>query len=193
LPIAEKLLDSVHAWQEDFKAKFGEPFVYAADEFYLKAKRELPPYEAYGDFSQIENGVGLLRMFEHELAYVLSDAKKVKPRRFALATGRSAEAFMRDMCSKLRPLGADITVYGIENTFFGSSITVAGLVTGGDIAAQLESKPLYEGLLLPRCMLREVEDVFLDDMTPDELSARLGVPITVVDVDGAEFVRAVLG
>jgi NifB/MoaA-like Fe-S oxidoreductase len=191
-PIAENLLDSLHTWQDAFKAKLGEPFVYAADELYLKAQRALPPYEAYGDFSQIENGVGLLRMFEYELDYALEDAKKIRPRKLSLATGRSAEAFMRQMCEKLRPFGADITVYGIDNTFFGSSITVAGLVTGGDIAAQLDGKPLYDELLLPKCMLREVEDVFLDDMTPDALCARLGVPVTVVEVDGTEFVRAAL-
>lgn len=192
-PIAETLIESIHAWQAKFKAKLGDPFIYAADELYLKAEHDLPPYEAYGDFPQIENGVGLLRMFEQELDYALSGAEKISPRRLALATGKSAETFMCRMCEKLRPFGADITVYGIDNAFFGSSITVAGLVTGGDIALQLDGRPLYDALLLPRCMLRETEDVFLDDMTPDELSQRLGVPIITVEVDGADFVRAALG
>jgi putative radical SAM enzyme (TIGR03279 family) len=158
---------------------------YASDELYLLAERELPPYEHYGFFPQYENGVGMLRLLEHEYVGArIARPKSTRTRKKSIATGVSAAPFIKQL------VGENAQVYAIKNDFFGHSVTVAGLVTGQDLIAQLRGKDLGEELLIPETMLRADEDVFLDDITVGDVQNALGVKIRAVAVNGEELRRA---
>ena len=132
--------------------------------------------------------------------YELEDSESYKecfssPREVSVATGYAAYEHIRAICQRLTETFEclKINVYPIRNEFFGESITVAGLLTGQDIAAQLCKKELGDALIFPDVCLRAEGDVFLDDMTPEELSERLGVPCLAAGSEGDGFIRAVLG
>ena len=114
---------------------------------------------------------------------------------FSVATGVSAAPFIRSLAEKAARRDPAIrgTIYPVVNDFFGHTIDVAGLVTGGDIIRQLTGKELGKRLLIPRNMLRQGEGVFLDDVTLPELSEKLGVPVRVVEQDGGDLAAAMNG
>ena len=150
--------------------------------------------------SQIENGVGMLTSlaseFDFEMDYLEGylDAFQA-PRKVSLITGEAAHPHLSALCKKLeeRVDGLEITVHRIVNNFFGESVTVAGLLTGCDVLEQLRDKPLGDEIIFPTVMLKADEEIFLDDMTPDELSQSLGVPMRACRADGAELIQALLG
>ena len=191
-PCAAAVIDAVEALQPGFLADKGTRYVFAADEFYTICGREVPPYEAYEDFPQIENGVGLIARFLREFSQGLTECSG-RTGACSIATGVSAYPLIRRCADEIAAkFGGDIRVYAVRNDFFGETVTVAGLVTGGDIAAQLAGKPLGDRLYIPSVMLREFGDVFLDDMHVSELSRRLGVPVIPVPADGGSFVKYIL-
>lgn len=173
---------------------------YCADELYLKAELPLPREDYYDGYPQIENGVGMitstLSEFYDELDYAQKYALSCKlSRTVSIATGVAAYDTMKAMALKLEETfaGLKVHVYKIVNNFFGDSITVSGLLTGRDISEQLEGRALGDLLLFPENALRADGDLFLDDMSPGELSDKLGVPVAAGHNDGAEFIRDVLG
>ena len=185
---------------ENFTARFfertGARLAYAADEFYLKAGRPLPDADYYGEFNQLENGVGLLTLLRQELTDALSDSIDCeKERSISVATGTAAGGFIAEMTELIsrRYPGFRCRVYPVVNDFFGHEITVAGLVTGQDIIRQLKGQDLGEGLYLPGVMLRHEQDRFLDDLTLPDLERELGVPVHTVDNDGYEFLNTLMG
>ncbi len=193
---AAKVLDKIEKFQQKMLEKCGSRVIYASDEFYLTAGRDVPPCKEYEDFPQIENGVGLIASIREEFNEALEDLEEQSlDREISIASGKAAYplicGFKEQLCRKIK--GLKINVYEITNNFFGERITVCGLLTGGDIEAQLEGKPLGERLLISHSALRSGEDVFLDDMTLSELEKSLNVKIIPVYNDGYEFVEAVLG
>lgn len=167
----------------------GGGFAYASDEMYSIAELPLPPYTAYGDFPQIENGVGLLRKFEAEFHEALREQTPLKsPVTVDAATGASAFPFLQPLFKLLVPYGVRIALHRIENTYFGQTVTVSGLMTAGDLAAQLTGKLISKTLLLPDDTLREREDVFLDGERLAGLEKRLSARvIPLCASDGALF------
>lgn len=192
-----KVIEQVEAYQALMRRLHGSAAVYLADEFYIMSGRELPGYEAYEDFPQLENGVGMVAMFRSEFYdFLNNEAPAFKgERHISIATGFSASEYIKGMASELenRYNGLKVDVFPIKNDFFGENVTVTGLLTGGDIAAQLDKNRLGSELLISRSMLRSGEQVFLDDYTVEKLEKSSGVKVTVVDNDGAEFVRKILG
>ena len=196
-----KVIDQVNAFGDECLKTHGSRLFYCSDEFYIRAGRPLPPEDYYEDYSQIENGVGMLTSlaseFDFELDYLedyLPDFHA--PRKVSLITGDAAYEHLSSLCKKLeaRVEGLEITVHRIVNNFFGESVTVAGLLTGQDVLAQLKEKPLGEELIYPAVMLKADEEIFLDDMTPNELSKALGgIPLRACRSDGAELIKALLG
>lgn len=186
-----------------FNAKFaethdGERMFFASDEFYVKSGTPLPDDAFYGEYTQIENGVGLLTSFGHEFDFFLDtveDDELPGSREVSVATGEAAYEFMKTLVDKLHKRCPALTcyLYPIKNEFFGGEVTVTGLLTGQDIAAQLKDKPLGETLYLSRTTLRAEGDLFLCGMSPEELSEKLGVRIEFIENDGAEFCGKVLG
>lgn len=193
--LAEETIDMVEAFARHCKDKYGSHIFFCGDELYLKAGRALPEDEYYEEHIQLENGVGMLRLMETEFmsALKLSDSVDGKP--FSIATGVSAAPFFISLLerAKERYPQLDGRVYGIENDFFGRSINVAGLVTGGDLIAQLKGRELGCRLLISQNMLRREEMDFLDDVTLAQASEALGLPIYPVEADGFELFDAVSG
>lgn len=171
--------------------------IYLADEFYIMADYELPGYEDYEDFPQLENGVGLVSMLRHEyFAHVQSaETSGAGKREVSIATGVSAAKYIRELACDLESRfgGLKINVYEIKNLFFGENVTVTGLLTGQDIYSQMKDRSLGSELLICRSMLRSGEEVFLDDYTIGRLSEELGIRITVVDNSGSDFIDKAIG
>ena len=191
---ALEVVRTAERWGERMLERCGERVCYAADEFYLKAGLPIPDASFYGAFDQLENGVGLIANFREEFSFALEDfAGDEKKRSCTLVTGVAFAPFLEELLDALRRKCHNLTcnVAPIRNEFFGESINVAGLVTGQDILRQLEGAPLGERLLLPSTMLRHEGDVFLDDVSLEELGQRLGVPVTVVPDDGGELLRLI--
>ena len=166
--------------------------VFASDEFYLKAERELPNSEYYGEFWQIENGVGMYRSFLDEALFALENEEPSPSLKKTCATGVLAKPMISFIVDKAKNKwhNLDCKVIEIENEFFGKNITVSGLITASDIIRTLKGKDLGDLLLLPENMLRHEKDRFLDDVTVEELEKELKVKIKFVAEDGYEFVEA---
>lgn len=186
---ALNVLTQVEAWQEKLKKEIGTRFIYAADEFYLLAEKEIPSAENYEGYAQIENGVGLLRSLEDEFMEALETYPKAIERHVSIITGKAAFPLLQKLAARSMEKypTLSIDVHAIRNDFFGEKITVAGLITGGDIAAQLRGKDLGEAAFIPSAMLRSGTDVFLDDMTVPQLSEILGTPIFSTACDGFDL------
>ena len=195
------VIEQVNRFGDACEAHLGNRIFCVADEFYLKAGLPLPSEGYYGDYEQIENGVGMLRSlmdeFNAELEYLedYCDPDNFAPRHVSIATGHAAEKTLRHLATLLeaRLANLKISVYGVENRFFGDEITVAGLLTGHDMAEQLKDKPLGDELLIPASTLRAEGDLFLCGMTPEELSEHLGVPVTPTRGEGAALLSALVG
>ena len=194
--VAADTISRVEKWQQKALAETGHRVVYAADEFYLKANKQIPDTKDYDDYPQIENGVGMLRAFEDEFMAVLSRVPRLwKKRHVSIITASAAYDMILKLskalearCKKLK-----IDVHLVKNEFFGDKITVAGLTVGADIVKSLEGKALGEALYFSESMLRHEKDMFLDNMTVEELSEKLGVPACAVPCDGAAFAAMLSG
>lgn len=195
---AAALIDQVEAWGAKCMERFGTTIFWCSDEFYLLSGRELPQDSYYEDYRQLENGVGMLRLLETEFRSAMEADDPPAPGSvapFTIATGVSAAPTLEKLVqlAAARCGGLDWRVVPIVNHFFGETIVVAGLVTGRDLIDQLRGKYLGERLLLPDNMLRYHENVFLDDVTVEEVEAALGVPLTFVEQDGGALWDAILG
>lgn len=193
---AENTIDIVERWQKELFKKHKTHFIHASDEFYILAERPLPEESRYDGYIQLENGVGMLRLLEEEVKFTLEELKGDDSQsEISIATGRLAAPYIKKHAELVRQKypGRTIHVYPIVNEFFGEQITVAGLITGQDLMKQLKGKPLGERLLLPECMFRSGEEVFLDDVTRQEVQNALQVKVDIVKSSGQDFVNAVLG
>ena len=178
----------------------GSRLFFPADEFYLQAGLPLPPDEFYEGYPQIQNGVGMLTDlktgFRWELEELdVSASQPLTPRRVSVATGVAAADHIGELCRELmaRAPWLDVRVYPIVNHFFGETITVAGLLTAKDMIDQLSDRELGEELLFPEACLRAEGDLFLDDLSPTDLHAALGVPVRSVRNDPADLIAKLLG
>lgn len=185
---------------DEFNAHFswfndGKNLAYASDEFYLIAERPLPDSNYYGEFSQLDNGVGMCTLLKEEFKRALDEtpARELN-RRLTLATGYAAYDLLKELCAMAQAKfkGLDIDVVKIKNEFFGDTVTVAGLVTGADFKEQLKDKDLGEAVLIPRVSLRNEGDKFLDDVTVEQLSEALKIPVIPVPNDGYKLLDTII-
>lgn len=203
---ASEVLNLIHDFQKEIYEKYGTHFVHASDEWYILAQRELPDEENYDGYLQLENGVGMIRLlldeFQEAVSILQEQIKKGEFRlkekqnlEISMATGKLAYPYILKMAEEIMALIPEITihVYEIINHFFGEMITVSGLLTGQDIIDQLTGKPLGTRLLLPQNMLRSGEEVFLDDVTLQDMEKALQVKTDIVKSSGYDFVNAILG
>lgn len=193
--LALKTVRQVERFGDGYLKRLGTRLFYPADELYLKAGLDVPENDFYENYPQLENGVGMLRLLTTQAEKALSLYEKADGVPFSIATGAAAAYCLQKILNSAREKCANIngTVYTVRNDFFGDMIDVAGLITGGDLIAQLKGKPLGRRLLLTKNMLRHGENVFLDDVTLDRVSSALGVAIRVVGQDGEDLVRAIFG
>ena len=194
---AREVVGQVEAYGARCLGEKGSRIFWCSDEFYLQGELPLPEDAFYEAYTQLENGVGMLRLLEVELnGAALGAPQNIPVAPFSIATGVAAAPFLREIIDRAAAkchTKLDYQIYPIVNHFFGETITVAGLLTGQDLLAQLRGKDLGTRVLLPQNTLRHGETVFLDDMTLEELSQGLGVPVVPVNQDGFDLFEAVFG
>ena len=193
---AGEAIDVIAEVQEKSLEKYGTRMAFAADEFYLIAKRPLPEGDFYEDYPQYENGVGLCRSLIDEVhsAIELAEYDGGK-RKVTIACGTAVYPVQKSLAEDIMAAFPDVTVQVIPilNRFFGETITVTGLITAGDLIDQLKDKDLGDELLISKQMLKADEPIFLDDMHLDDVKAALNIKITPTANDGFEYLDAVLG
>ncbi len=194
------VIRAIEGWQNACMETYGYPLVFASDEFYLLAGLPVPPVERYADFPQIENGVGLVRLFMDNFTELepLLPENLTSPLHITLVTGKLAESILKPLVDRLNKIGnLKVELACVENNFFGKTVTVAGLLTAGDVAAKLKKDwrnrrngDLPDIVIIPRVMLRTGEDVFLDNMKVFELQEVLGVQVKVAG-EPAELLKII--
>ena len=194
---AGETIDQVDKLQKKYLKELGTRFIFLSDEFYIMANRKLLDYDEYEGFIQFENGVGMISKFEREIKdYLenLSEDHKSKIKKVSIATGHSAYEFMCEMakCIMEKCPNVQIDVYKIINNFFGDTITVSGLVTATDIIDQLKDKNLGKTLYIPRSMLKADEEIFLDNITLENLSDIMGLEVVPCLNEGKDFIDKIL-
>ncbi len=189
-------IDIIDCFNEKFKSEHDEIIAYAADEFYLKAKRPMPDAEYYNDFPQLENGVGMWALLKSEFEEALKECSiKELDRCVTVVTGKAAYPLISELAKKAEEKikGLTVNVVAAENKLLGSMITVSGLLCGADIAAAVSKLDLGEELIIPPNCLRSEGDMFLDDMTVEELSHKLGIKVTQNGPGGEDLLDAFTG
>lgn len=195
---AVEVVKTMERWGEYFCKEYGTRTAYASDEFYILAGKDFPPYEFYEDFAQLENGVGMMTLMQRDFAQALKEAQLEQSpaaHRCTIATGQLAYPMMQDFAERVQQAfpQVQVQVKKIRNDFWGPTITVAGLITGQDLLAQLEGLDLGSELLIPANMLRHEQDRFLDDLTLEQVQETLGVPALPVENDAFELLARMLG
>lgn len=201
----KETIDTIKKYQDSFKKKYKKPIVYLADEFYLKANVSFPKYADYLNFGQLEDGIGMIPLFEHEFSKELNRLKKkneknkIKSKTLTLITGKITEEFIKEKATTLMNefTNLKINVIAIENEYFGKDITVTGLVVGRDIIKQINTLKtknynLGDYIVIPEVMLKDDEDIFLDDTTLTNLQEKLNLNVVVSDTSGKGFIQAIV-
>ena len=198
---AAALLDQIAPFQQECRETMGTTFAFPSDEFYCLAGREIPDEDWYEDFPQIENGVGLLRRFESEIEEIADFERKfdldepVPDKVYVLPCGKSVTPHMKRWVERFAPPNVKVRVITVPNHFFGETVTVTGLLTGGDVLAALTPKAVEgaDEILLSANMLRHERDLFLDDMHIDQFRSLAPLPVQIVECSGQDFYEALRG
>ena len=193
---AAETLDILEEYSLRCRAEYGRSVVYPSDEWYLTAGRPVPEAEFYDEFAQLEDGVGMWRMYHDTFLEELDEERAPPaPRRLDVVTGTLAAPLIDAMARKLhaRYPQIELTVHAIRNEYFGGNVSVAGLVTATDIIKQCKDKLSGDTLLVPEVMLQDEEDRFLDDITPAQLGEALDCTVQVIPTGGAGSCAAMLG
>ena len=205
---AEKVIDLIESYQQGFYEEFGLHFIHASDEWYIMAERDFPEEERYDGYIQLENGVGMMRLligeFEEALKQLTdspkyAELKEKLQRTVTIATGKLTYPTMQSFAEQIKKFfpGITIQVIGIRNDFFGETITVSGLITGQDLVKQVKEQQnagmeLGDTLNIPSNMLRSGEQVFLDDMTVEEVEQELKMKVVPAEAGGMDFLEAII-
>ena len=193
---AREAIEIIKPFQEECLERFGDRTVYPSDEFYILAGEEMPSVDDYGDLRQLENGVGMVSLFEEEFISALETEDGDEEERYAdIVTGLISYDMITGLMERLADKfpNTHVTVHAVRNDFFGPSITVSGLLTATDILAQVKMEDVRgDRIILPESVLRRDGDRFLDDVTREEFEERMGLPIRTDD-SGGDLLDAVLG
>ncbi len=192
---AADTLDIIEAMGDECVKNLGERVVFASDEFYITAQRSLPNSQYYGDFDQLDNGVGLCALLEDEFKQAVEMTEDCGFKtKCTIATGVAAAPLLTRLVdiAKEKWHNIECDVVPVVNDYFGHKITVAGLLTATDIINQLKGQPLGERLLLPVAMFRSEGDITLDDYTAEDIEQALGVKVIKTANDGFELLNAIL-
>lgn len=190
---ASNVIDIVEDFAQKCLDEIRTRLAWCGDEFYLKAERELPNADYYEDYTQFENGIGMLPLFCEEFHLALPDYHGKTARPFTIATGEAAGPTISKLIDEARLVCHNLNgkVIQIRNDFFGHGVSVAGLITGQDLLNQLKGKELGGRVLISANMLRDGGDMFLDNMTPHQLSEQLNAEIIPVEIDGADLLAKI--
>ena len=192
---AEQTVDLIEKFGDECVKKYGRRIFYAGDEFYIKAGRPIPEPDFYEGFPAVEDGIGMIACLKEEIEFAVEDSEYNESLNYmvTMACGEAVAPYLRDMMKIIATKfpNVKINVVAIKNNFFGGGVNVSGLVTGGDLIAQLKGKELGEKLFIPSSMLRFENDVFLDDVSVEDVERELNISLGIVNNNGDELVRAV--
>lgn len=192
---AEQTVDLIEKFGDECVKKYGRRIFYAGDEFYIKAGRPIPEPDFYEGFPAVEDGIGMIACLKEEIEFAVEDSEYNESLNYmvTIACGEAVAPYLRDMMKIIATKfpNVKINVVAIKNNFFGGGVNVSGLVTGGDLIAQLKGKELGEKLFIPSSMLRFENDIFLDDVSVEDVERELNISLGIVNNNGDELVRAV--
>ena len=182
------VIEQVSEIQQELKTRLGTNFALLGDEIYLRAGRAMPATSHYGNYPQIEDGVGMVRAFVKEFARITrriecDGSATVRNKRGTILTGTLFAPVLRKLVQKLnKQFGSQLIVEPVENGYFGGDVSVAGLLTGRDL---LSARERIKGdfVLIPRQMLKSDEEIMLDGMRLGEVAEGLGVPVHAINLD----------
>ena len=192
---AIEVLDIIHEYQKQAFEKYGIHFIHASDEWYILAGQEVPEADRYDGYIQYENGVGMVRMFRDDLEEALRHCSGGdQKRRVTLITAKLIYPTICWAAEQIRSRypNMDLQVVCITNHFFGERITVTGLLTATDILEQLKDRDLGDWIVMPSVVLKADEDIFLDDISLEDVQRTLQVPIHIVKSNGMGFIQSVV-
>lgn len=193
---AGQTIDIIEKMGDECVKKHGRRIFFPGDEFYLLAEREIPSPEFYEDFSALEDGIGMIAYLTDDVGWKLEelDADESLCHKVTIACGEGVFPYMKRIMSMINEKFPNITINtrAIKNNFFGGGVNVSGLVTGGDLVDQLRGDDLGDRLIIPSSMLRFENDLFLDDVSTDDVERELGVTLVPVNNNGNDLVEAVI-
>lgn len=193
---AVQTLNLIEQYGDMCKEKHGRRIFFAGDEFYILAEREIPAPEFYEDFSALEDGVGMIAYLTDDVKWALEELENDENpnHTVTVACGTGVFPFMKKIMAMINEKFPNITIntQPIKNNFFGGGVNVSGLVTGGDLINQLKGKNIGERLIIPSSMLRFENDLFLDDVSTDDVERELNVELIAVNNNGADLVNAII-
>lgn len=193
---AGQTIDIIEKMGDECVKKHGRRIFFPGDEFYLLAKREIPSPEFYEDFSALEDGIGMIAYLTDDVGWKLEelDADESLCHKVTIACGEGVFPYMKRIMSMINEKFPNITINtrAIKNNFFGGGVNVSGLVTGGDLIDQLRGDDIGDRLIIPSSMLRFENDLFLDDVSTDDVERELGVTLVPVNNNGNDLVEAVI-
>lgn len=193
---AGQTIDIIEKMGDECVKKHGRRIFFPGDEFYLLAEREIPSPEFYEDFSALEDGIGMIAYLTDDVGWKLEelDADESLCHKVTIACGEGVFPYMKRIMSMINEKFPNITINtrAIKNNFFGGGVNVSGLVTGGDLIDQLRDDDLGDRLIIPSSMLRFENDLFLDDVSTDDVERELGVTLVPVNNNGNDLVEAVI-
>jgi len=188
-----KEINSLKKLQDKYMKETGSPFIRLSDEFYVLANIKIPERDFYGSFEQLEDGIGMIRMFRDNITDSLAHLSRAKKGSFTMLTGTLAYNEIKVAADEIMKHNSNINVdvAKITNNLFGETITVAGLLTGKDIIEQTKNLNLGEFVLIPQNMLRGGEEIFLDDITIKELEKTINRKIIICDYTGEDLIELI--
>ncbi|MDF1616373.1 DUF512 domain-containing protein [Petrocella sp. FN5] len=190
------IIKLVEGFQQQYMEQYNYHFIHLGDEFYIMAGVEVPTESTYDGYLQLENGVGMTRMFVDDLTREIEGMNhiSIKETKITLVTGKLFEPILKKLMYMLeaKVQNLKLQVIGIENNFFGPQITVSGLLTGKDILHQLKTVDLGQHLYLPDNILRDGEEVLLDDTTVSDMEKAIGIPMAFIDCFGSDLIQSIL-
>ena len=193
---AGQTIDIIEKMGDECVKKHGRRIFFPGDEFYLLAEREIPSPEFYEDFSALEDGIGMIAYLTDDVGWKLEelDADESLCHKVTIACGEGVFPYMKRIMSMINEKFPNITINtrAIKNNFFGGGVNVSGLVTGGDLIDQLRGDDIGDRLIIPSSMLRFENDLFLDDVSTDDVEREFGVTLVPVNNNGNDLVEAVI-
>ncbi len=193
---AGQTIDIIEKMGDECVKKRGRRIFFPGDEFYLLAEREIPSPEFYEDFSALEDGIGMIAYLTDDVGWKLEelDADESLCHKVTIACGEGVFPYMKRIMSMINEKFPNISINtrAINNNFFGGGVNVSGLVTGGDLIDQLRDDDLGDRLIITSSMLRFENDLFLDDVSTDDVERELGVTLVPVNNNGNDLVEAVI-
>ncbi len=193
---AGQTIDIIEKMGDECVKKYGRRIFFPGDEFYLLAEREIPSPEFYEDFSALEDGIGMIAYLTDDVSWKLEEYEVDESlcHKVTIACGEGVFPYMKRIMSMINEKFPNITINtrAIKNNFFGGGINVSGLVTGGDLIDQLRDDDLGDRLLIPSSMLRFENDLFLDDVSTDDVERELNITLVPINNNGNDLVEAVI-